>query len=423
MRLPANPRRRWLLVLPALAGVPLFFTSLARSLEPSPPATITLRPTRFVREVEAHGVLKPVRVTPIVVPQAARRAQRIAALVRDGARVEAGELVVSFDPYDSRREEADGLDDVQAARARLTRGEATARRDRRSIEIDIDLAAEELKRAESAQLGDEQLYSRHEIISSRLSRELAQSRLEVSGRRLSASGQLASTERALGEIDAGKARLRIELARKGLAALRVLAPHEGIFVLDRSWRGETAQVGDTLWPGQRIGELPDLSRLEARVQVLEADGAGLRPGLGSELAIEGRPGETYAATVSRVDPLAKASGWPSPVKYFEIALELGQTNTSLMRPGQRVRALVRLETADDVLVVPRAAVFEVEGKRFVYRRRARAFVPVEIRIARQSAAAVVLASGLAAGDVVALRDPRAERRSPASSARPAGANR
>ena len=55
-----------------------------------------------------------------------------------------------------------------------------------------------------------------------------------------------------------------------------------------------------------------------------------------------------------------------------------------MRPGQRVRAVVRLEEAEGVIAIPRGAVFEKDGKRVVYRREGGSFVPVEITIARQS---------------------------------------
>jgi hypothetical protein len=54
-------------------------------------------------------------------------------------------------------------------------------------------------------------------------------------------------------------------------------------------------------------------------------------------------------------------------------------------------------------------VFEKDGKRIVYRREHGGFVPVEITIGRQSISRVVLDSGLAAGDVIALRDPTAKR--------------
>jgi hypothetical protein len=390
--------------VPLLAGL-----RVARWFEPTATASATVRAGRFVREVEARGALKAVEVTAILVPQQMRRSQRIAALAPDGATLRAGDLVVEFDPYDAQREQADGLNDLESARARIHKAGAEARKTRRSIEIDTDLARDELARAESFRLADEQVYSRHEIVESRLSRELAASRLELSGKRLTTSGRLSAAERDLGAIEAGKATLKLDQARKNLGALRLTAPHDGLFVLDRNWRGETAAVGDTLWPGQKIGELPDLSELEARVLVLEADGAGLREGLAARLTIEGRPGQEQQATVKRVDPLAKAVGWQSPVKYFEVVLSLARTDPAVMKPGQRVRAMVRLDAADNVLVLPWAAVFERDGKRVVYRRQEGAFVPIEVTIGRQSISSVVIDNGLAAGDVVALRDPGARR--------------
>jgi multidrug efflux pump subunit AcrA (membrane-fusion protein) len=216
---------------------------------------------------------------------------------------------------------------------------------------------------------------------------------------------LASAERSLGEIDAGKAQLKLAIAEKGLRSLRLVAPHDGLVVLERSWRGETTFVGDTLWPGQKIAELPELSQLEARVFVLEADGAGLKPGLSARVAIEGRPGEEHPATVSKVEPLAKTRDWQSPVKYFETVLSLARTDPSFMKPGQRVRAIVRLEEAKGVLAIPRGAVFDKDGKRVAYRREGASFVPVEVTIGRQSISRVVVDSGLRAGDRVALRDP------------------
>jgi hypothetical protein len=59
--------------------------------------------------------------------------------------------------------------------------------------------------------------------------------------------------------------------------------------------------------------------------------------------------------------------------------------------------------------IPRGAVFEKDGKRVVYRREGGSFVPVEITIGRQSISRVVLASGVSAGDLIALHDPTAKR--------------
>ncbi len=404
------------LLLVALAV--LLGARLLRSLERESVASVEVRPGHFLREVEARGTFKAVKATPIVVPPEVHRAQTVAWLAKDGATLRAGETIVEFDPYDARKEAADGQADLAAARASLEKARAEGARTERSLAVDRDLATGDLRRAETYRLTDETLYSRQEIIESALDRELSATKLDVAGKRLAASGKLSSAAHALGEIEAGKARLKMEIAGKGLRSLRIAAPHDGLLVLERSWRGETAFVGDTLWPGQKIAELPELSQLEATVFVLEADGAGLRPGLGARLAIEGRPGEEHRATIAKVEPLARPREWRSPVKYFEATLSLARTDPAVMKPGQRVRAVIRLEEADGVLAIPRAAVFDKDGRRIVYRRQAGRFVPTEVTIGQQSVARVVVITGLTAGDVVALRDPGAKRGVMAAAAQP-----
>ena len=381
---------------------------LLSSLEPAPVASVELRAGPFLREVEARGSLKAVKATPIVIPPEVSRPQKVAWIAKDGAVLAAGETIVAFDPYDARNEAADGQADFAAARAHIDKSRAEGVRTERSLAVDRDLAKDDLRRAEAYKLTDESLYSRHEIIESALNRELSATKLDVAGKRLAASGKLSSAAQALGEIEAGKARLKIEIADKGLRSLRITAPHDGLLVLERTWRGETTFVGDTLWPGQKIAELPDLQKLEARVFVLEADGAGLRTGLAASFVIEGRPGEEHQATVTKVEPLAKSREWGSPVKYFEATLSPRKTEPAFMKPGQRVRAVVRLEEAQGVLAIPRSAVFDKDGRRVVYRKQAGRFAPVEVTIAQQSISRVVVTKGLAAGDVVALRDPTAK---------------
>ena len=184
-----------------------------------------------------------------------------------------------------------------------------------------------------------------------------------------------------------------------------MAPHDGLLLLEKKWSGEPTFVGDSVWPGQKIAEIPDLSQVEAKVFVLEADAAGLKPGLAARLAIEGRPGAEFVAQVSRVDALAKPREQGSPVKYFETTLALDRTDPAVMTPGERVRAVILLESVEDVIAVPRGALFEKDGKRVVYRREGGAFQPVEVTVGRNSVSRVVVEKGLEAGDRVALRDP------------------
>jgi HlyD family secretion protein len=392
---------------------------LSRRLAAPPVATFEVRLGRFVREVRGEGTLKSVRATPIVAPPSGRP-QRVAYLARDGAPVKAGEVVVRFDPWESERDSADGKADRRAAVGKMDKTRAQGETTRRGRQLDRALAEDELDRARAFAPADEGIFSRHEIIESELDRGLYEKKVEALSGMLAAGDQLSRTDLALAGIEAGKADLRIREAEKGLKALEIAAPHDGLLVLERGWTGEPAHVGDTLWPGQKVAEIPEMEHLEARVYVLEADAAGLKPGLSALVSIEGRTEPAVAATVSRVEPIARPRTPQSPVKYFEAILALERTEPAYMRPGQRVQVVVQLEARDGVLAVPRAALFEKDGRRLVYRAAGRRFAPVEVTLGTGSAARVVVESGLQAGDRVALRDP-AERASRIFAQAPGGA--
>jgi hypothetical protein len=222
----------------------------------------------------------------------------------------------------------------------------------------------------------------------------------VAGRKLATSGKLSAADRALGEIEAGKARVKVAMAEKSLDTLRILAPHDGLLLLEKKWTGGTAFVGDSVWPGQKIGEIPDLSELEAKVFVLEADAPA--EGRAPARIASKSPGEEYRPGAWSMPSPARAA---VAVKYFETTLSLEKTDPAFMKPGERVRAEVRLEEAEGVIAIPRGALFEKDGKRVVYRREGGGFQPVEVTVGRNSVSRVVVEKGLRSGDLVALRDP------------------
>ncbi len=203
-----------------------------------------------------------------------------------------------------------------------------------------------------------------------------------------------------------------------------------MLIFDRYRQGtEPPRVGDTVWSGMPLAEIPDLSEMQAEVYVLEADAGGLAVGKPATVVVESRPGVEHPARIARVDTLAKPRLSGSPVQYFAVTLALAPGSPPAMgamgamgtvKPGQRVLARLRLEERRGALVVPREALFQRGGATVVYRRRggAHGFEPVPVTLGPASVGAAVVETGVAAGDQVALRDPAADaaRRFPASTA-------
>jgi RND family efflux transporter MFP subunit len=382
--------------------------------------TLVVSPEPFERRVVAEGNLEAAEATPVTAPVDAQGQLKVAWLVPDGSPVKQGEVVVRFDPSEMERSLSDGKSDRNSAESRIAGMRADTGGVIRNLERDSALAREELKAADRYRIDDPEVFSRQEIIRSELDRSLATRRIETSDAVREIRQDVAKVDLDLLDIERRKAGIAIDRAAKGLDALEIKAPHDGILVYKRDWRGDITKVGDTVWPGEPVAEIPELSTMEARVYVLEADAGGLVKGIPASVVVEAHPAVEYPAKIKKVDTLAKRrTGW-IPVQYFGATLELAQTDTAVMKPGQRVRAVLALDARPKAISVPRNAIFEKNGKKIVYRRVGSEFNAVEVVLGPAATGRVVVESGLSGGDEIALRDPSAATTHDEASGAPGG---
>ena len=369
--------------------------------------TLVVSAAPFERLVAAEGNLEAAEATPVTAPIEAQGQLKVAWLIPDGTPVKAGDVVVRFDPSEMERSLRDGQSDKTATESRITGMRADTGGAIRNLERDGALAREELRGADRYKVDDPDVFSRQEIIRSEIDRTLATQRIDTADKVRSIRQDVAKVDLDLLDIERRKAGIAIDRASKGLDALEIKAPHDGILVYKRDWRGDITRVGDTVWPGEPVGEIPELETMQARVYVLEADAGGLAKGLSATVVVEAHPALSYTAKIKKVDTLAKRrTGW-IPVQYFGATLELDATDPSVMKPGQRVRAVLALDARPDAFSVPRNAIFEKNGKKVVYKLEGSAFAPVEVELGPAAVGRVVVEKGLAEGDEIALRDPLA----------------
>ncbi|MBI2837477.1 MAG: efflux RND transporter periplasmic adaptor subunit [Acidobacteria bacterium] len=371
----------------------------------------------FLHRVRAEGCLRATKATPISAPMEAQEGLKIAWLAPDGAAVRADDVVVKFDPTELETTLADGRTERALAESRIAGKRAESDAAVRNLDRDAIVAGRELEHARDFRSSDPLLFSRNQIIESEIDEKLALGRKENAAAVKKVRQELSSADLDLLEIERRQAEQKIARAEKGLESLEVRAPHDGILVHRKNWRGLAAQVGDLVWPGDPIAEIPQSAEMEAEVFVLEADAGGLRTGLESQVTIEAHPGAAFTAVVDKVDQLAKPRIPRVPVQYFAVVLRFARTDTAVMKPGMRVAAELTLEKKGAAISIPRVAVFDKDGKKVAYRREGRRFFPVVIQVGSTAIGRVVVESGLSAGDVIALADPT---RSPGTGTEAAG---
>jgi multidrug resistance efflux pump len=370
--------------------------------------TFRVEPIRFDRVITAEGTLKAVKATPVTPPVDVQQPMKLGWIANDGTLLKKGDVIARFDATEFENLLLTGREDHTTAANKLTKANTETAATRTNLHRDARLAQSELDAAKRFKYDDEFIFSRYERIESDVDAELAGRKKQHAEDVLRVRENLARADRDLLSIEDRRAGLKIKKAEDGLRALQVVAPHDGILVLERNWRGDVRRVGDTLWPGETFAQIPELADMQAEVFVLEVDAAGLAVDQKASITVESQPGVIFNGKVKSVDKIARPRFRGVPVQYFGVTVALDRTDPRLMKPGTRVRATLEVEKQAKAFAIPRQALFEKEGQKIVYRKKGDRYEPVPVVIGSSSAGRVVVTKGLAKDDELALRDPASD---------------
>jgi multidrug efflux pump subunit AcrA (membrane-fusion protein) len=188
----------------------------------------------------------------------------------------------------------------------------------------------------------------------------------------------------------------------------IVAPTGGLVVYGTNWSGTRntkIKVGDQLYYGGTVLELPDLSQMRVNSFVNEARVDQLREGARCDVRVDAFPDTVYHGVVTRINVLGRELQEAEGVKVFDYEVLLDGRDPRL-RPGMTSTVLVHVEELRDVIYAPIETVHADDSGSWVLRRTARRFERVPVTVGRQNDFHVVLSSGVQPGDELALRLPK-----------------
>jgi len=394
-RLARLPRRVWLAVVPIALAVAL---PALRGATPEVAAPVVVKRGDLVLSVDVEGELAAVRSTEIGVPPVAEVDFKIAFLAPEGQSVKKGSSVLRLDTE---------LLERQLAEKRAEYQEALQKLEQRQVDLGIKLLDLEQQAAQArAELGRATL--KVEVppeVQQRL--ELEKARLDKRGRErdlqnIDAEGRVtraitgAEVESLREQRD--RARGRVAALEAAIEKMNIRAPQDGIVVYKPNWRDEKKKVGDSVWFGEVVLVLPDLSEMKGEGFVDEADGGPVREGQKVTLRLEARPDSDLHGTVRSIARTVRQRSWRTPLKGYRVDLTLEKTDPGFMRPAMRFRGEVETGRAPSVLLVPREVVFLRETGPVVWAKSGLGWRERAVTLGRSNRREVEVLTGVAEGD-------------------------
>lgn len=368
-------------------------------------AAITLKKGTFEIFIPAFGELQAVKSTPISVPPQIRGSLTIAWLTPENSVVKKGQPVVRFDSswyHDRIRRQ-----EFEIAKLNLDIGKKQGQLDKEKSDLQGQLGITEIEKniADLYAARDETLYSRNKIIEDRINLEYLKTKSRHYNKK---KNQMEAKSRAELQLLQSKRRthqVRVDQYNEDLQSLEIAAPHDGLFVYQKNWRGEKPRIGLEVWRGFKLGKLPELSQMEVKLFVLESEAAGLKKDLPVTVKLDSSPGRFFSGKVTTIDTIAKPMERNSPLKFFEVKASLDVTDTTLMKPGGQVKATIFVKQQEDVLAVPNQALIYEKDAVFVLVRTSSSFEKREVVTGDSSLTQTVITKGLEPGDAILLGNP------------------
>jgi HlyD family secretion protein len=177
-----------------------------------------------------------------------------------------------------------------------------------------------------------------------------------------------------------------------LHSATVAAPTDGTLYSLPVHAGDYVKVGDVL------SEMADLHHVRVRAFVDEPDLGRIEPNQAIRVTWDAKPGRTWSGRTQQIPKQVVAHGMRS---VGEVLCSVENDRLELL-PNINVEVTILIVEHRGVLVVPRGAVREDEGKRYVFVYDGQKLHRREISVGIASASKYEVVSGLALNDRVAL---------------------
>lgn len=395
MRVKRDPR--WfiaggvLLVLLATLGV--------SQLKPAAPSVE--RSTLWIDTVKRGEMLRQVRGTGTLVPEDLRVVSALTAgriervIVRPGAKVEAGTVLLEMSNPDVQLQALDAERQVKLAEADLAALRSTLESQRLGAVSTVASTRTQMNEAErgvkvAERLAADGLASGMEIDRARDKLEEARSLHASEKSRLVLLTDALKAQLLLKRSEVDRLRAIAQFQRDRVASMTVRAGQVGVV------QSLSLQPGEWVNPGAELARVAGQDRLKAVVRVPETQARDVA--LGLPVVVDTRNG-TVKGRVSRIDPGAQGG-----TVAVDVAMEGPLPRGS--RPDLSVDATIEIERLPDVLFVGRPADGSSEATvgLFVLGSDGHSATRVPVKLGRGSVNTIEILAGLKVGDQVILSE-------------------
>ena len=272
---------------------------------------------------------------------------KISMLSQDGSRVQPGKPVVSFDTQELQEQLRTSKADLDKTNKEAEQQEIKSGQLLEELKLMVDERKSGLEKARMKANIPNTLLAAKEFQKNQLNLQLAELELQRAEAALRLEQRLQEVEK---EVLAGKQKKvanKVKLLEADIAKATVFAEGDGIFIVGRDRRGNRVKVGDQVWRGRTVAEIPDMESLQVLLQIPEREAARVKAGQRVRFRLEAKPEDNFEGRIESRGSVVRNRSRNQPAKVFDARVSIDQLEPELMRPGMRVTAEIFTSPGND----------------------------------------------------------------------------
>lgn len=322
-----------------------------------PPRCVQVERGPLTRKVDANGTLASSDSILVRCPRVPNVWNfTITFLAEEGVNVDPGDVLVRFDDKALRERLVVEQSNLASTEKDLEKANIHLSQEMEKMRLDLLEARVRLDKAERKCQQPQHLLSRNELVKLRLDRDLERESLRfLEADQAFRQQQLEREIQRLTSNLAGHQR-RVRELEEAISKNVVTAEQRGIVVYTEDWNGTKVQVGDEMWLGQTVLELPDLTQMMVKAEVDERDARWLASGQSVEIRLDANPDRVFQGVLSSLGQVYRQESYERPRIVVDAEITVKDPDPQVMRPGMAASLAITVEELGTVLQLPYQAV-------------------------------------------------------------------
>lgn len=364
---------------------------------------------KFFSAITETGELKAVHSTAVLTPmiQGFWEQPKVISLGNEGLQVKKGDVIAELD-------KAKIIQRLTQKERELAIEESNLKKLKVKQEIELkELNADLL--SNEANLKSARLQAQKEQFESQTRRDISDMRLEIAEinhkkciKKIESMKIIHSEDLRINEMKIQQIKSDIKQAERAIEAYTLRAPTNGMIEYGRNWStGKKVQVGDQLWSGWPIIQLPDLSKMKVITSVNEKDIGKIFNGQKVNVRLDAFPKKEFKGSIVMISNISHKKDRESKIKVFDVEVLLDEVER-ILKPGMTVSCEIIIAELDEVLFVDNDFIHEEGNEYFVYLDKGNKLERKKVKLGPNNNKAIVIYGDIEAGDKIVLNEKEGE---------------